>query len=119
MGKFVLKPAQISSSQSMGASFDINCPSSLQADVVGIQLNYTGSPVGTLEVMGSVDGINYTPLYLSINGTAGLSIAIPTFTSPIVVDLYGSSLPHLKLKYTRTSGTGVADVFFTYKRLGE
>lgn len=119
MAKFVLKPAQIATSQSMGASFEINCPSALQADVVGIQLNYSGSPVGTLEVMGSVDGTNYTALYLSINGSSGLSIAIPTNTSPVIIDLYGSALPYLKLKYTRTSGTGSANIFFTYKRLGE
>lgn len=119
MAKFVLKPAQITSGQSMGSDFELLCPSSLQADVIGIQLNYSGTPTGKLEVMGSVDGTNYTPLFLSINGASGLSIAIPTNASPIVIDLYGSSIPYLKLKYTRTSGTGTANVYFTYKRLGE
>jgi hypothetical protein len=121
MAKFVLKPAQVATSQDMGSSFEVFLPSSLQADVVGVQLNYTsgGSPVGTLEIQGSVDGDNYASLYLNINGASGLTVPIPANSSPIVVDLYGSALPFLKLKYTRASGTGTMNIFFTYKRLGD
>lgn len=116
--KTVLTPAKFMAAQSMGASFVAMCPTVQQADVVGLQLNYTGSPQGTIEIQGSVDGVNFTALYLTVNGVSGSSIAIPANTSPIVIDLYGSSIPNLRVVYTRTSGTGSVDGFITYKRLG-
>ena len=117
--KTVLTPVKFMSAQSLGSSFAVACPTVQQGDVVGIQLNYSGSsPTGTIEIQGSVDGVNFTALYLTINGVSGSSIALPASTTPIVVDLYGSSIPNLRVVYTRTSGSGTMDGFITYKRLG-
>jgi hypothetical protein len=117
--KLVLKPVKFIAAQSMGADFTAALPSTLQVDLVGIQLNYTGSPVGVIEVQGSLDNVNFSSLYLNVNGNPATNIAIPTNTSPIAIDLYGSAMPYLRIKYTRTSGTGSMDGFVTYKRLGD
>lgn len=117
--KLVLKPVKFISAQDLSSSFTANLPSTLQVDLVGIQLNYTGSPVGIIEVQGSLDNVNFSSMLLSVNGSSATSIAIPTNTSPIAIDLYGSAMPYLRIKYTRTSGTGSMDGFVTYKRLGD
>lgn len=128
--KTVLVPAHVLVAQSMATSFNTNAMAIEQADVVGIQMNYSGSPVGTLALQGSIDHAqdqfgnitnagNWTSLYVTVNGTLTNAIAIPANTSPILIDTSLSSLPYFRLSYTAISGTGSADVYLTSKRLGD
>lgn len=128
--KTVLMPAHVLTAQSMASSFTTNAFVVEQADVVGIQMNYSGAPVGSLALQGSIDHSqdqwgnitnagNWTSLYVTVNGTLTNAIAIPANTSPILIDTSLSSIPFLRLQYTATSGTGSADVYLTFKRLGD
>lgn len=127
--KLVLKPAHIISAQSLGASFTSSAMPVTQSDILGIQINYTGAPVGAFSVQASLDHAqdaqgniqvagNWADVYLSVNGATTSSIAVPAGTSPILIDIYGPSMPYFRLVYTRTSGTGTADVYLGAKRIG-
>ena len=81
-----------------------------QADIIGVQLNWTGSPVGTFQVQISADyaqDINgnvtnpgiWTPMALSpAPTTAG--------GSPIYIDIQQLSAPWIRTAYIAGSGSG-------------
>ena len=92
----------------------------LDIDVAAIQVNYTGTAVGSYAVLGSVDGVNFTALPFTVNGTVVTSIAAPANASPIIFDLAGSGVQYLQLQYTFTSGSpGTFSALVTGKRLGD
>ncbi len=123
MAKFVKAPSALFVDQDMAADFRQIIPSTLQADVVGIQLNYDGAdPAGVLTLEGSLDGgLNWVALPLTVNGSAAMSITIPTSTSPILFDIVNTSVPLLSVNFVADGGgsEGTMNGFFTYKRLGE
>ncbi len=98
-------------------------------DNVGLQLNFTGSPLGSFQVQVSADYAqdfngaisnpgNWTPLTLSyFNGTAFTSSqSIPTSVgSPIYLDLNQLSAPWIRLAYIYGSGSGTLNSFITAK----
>ncbi len=59
---------------------------------------WTGSPTGTIAVMGSLDNINFTiPIYsIATGGSAG----------SLDYDLFGTSVQWIQITYTFTSGSG-------------
>lgn len=127
--KLVLKPVHIVTAQSMGATFTTTAFPVTQSDILGIQINYTGSPVGSFSVQASLDHAqdaqgniqvagNWADVYLTVNGALTSSIAVPAGTSPILIDVYGPSMPYFRLVYTRVSGTGTADIYLGAKRIG-
>lgn len=127
--KNVLKPAHVVTAQSLGADYTSPALPVTQSDILGIQINYTGSPVGSFKLQASLDhdqdaqgnivnAGNWADVYATVNGTLSSSIAIPASTSPILIDVYGPSMPYFRIVYTRTSGTGSADIYFGYKRIG-
>lgn len=98
-------------------------------DNVGIQINFTGAPVGIFQVEVSADHAQdlnenvtvigqWTPILLSYK-SGGVMVTenfVPTSVgSPIYLDLNQLSAPYIRLVYTRTSGTGVMDAFITAK----
>ena len=119
--KLTTPPVHFITAQSLGATYTSPTINVLQADGLCIQLNYaTGSsPVGAFSVQGSLDQVNWTPLYFSIAGTSTNSITIPSNTSPILLDINVTNIPYLQVVYTRTSGTTTLDGFYTYKRIGD
>lgn len=85
-------------------------------DNVAIQMEFTGSPVGTLAVQGSV---NYAQ---NAQGTVTNTGNWITFTTSAVAaagdvlfDLNQLSFPWIRVIYTRSSGTGTLDGYISAK----
>ena len=100
-------------------------------DNVGIQLNWTNSPVGTFAVQVSADYAqdfngsvtnagNWTPILLSYLSSGALTQAtsIPTSVgSPIYLDLNQLSAPWIRVVYTNSSSTGTLNAYITAKEI--
>jgi hypothetical protein len=102
-------------------------------DNVGVQLNFSGSPVGTFQVQVSADYAfdeignvtvensgNWTPVTLSylLGGTLTFATSVPTSQgSPIYLDLNQLSAPWLRVVYTNSSGSGTLNCFVTGKEI--
>ncbi len=100
-------------------------------DNIGLQCNFTGSPVGLISAEVSADyektpeGTvsnqgSWAPIPLSYfsgsSMTTALSIPV-SVGSPIYIDLNQLSAPWIRIKYTFTSGTGVLSSFITCKQV--
>lgn len=100
-------------------------------DNIGIQLNWTGAPVGNFAIQVSADhnqdmngnvvvAGNWSPILVTYwTGSASATgVSIPTTVgSPIYVDLNQLSSPYIRVVYTRTSGTGTLNSFITAKEV--
>lgn len=115
-----LLPFQLITSGNMNASITSDAVYTQYQDNIGIQLNWTGVPVGTFDVQISMDH------HQDINGNitvAGNWTSLPL--SPAIaasggadtayIDLNQQSAPYFRVVYTRTSGTGTLNVFATAK----
>lgn len=116
--KAVLYPDHFIVAASIAAGYTSPSMTVIQSDIIGLQLNYTGAPVGSFSVQASLDNVNFTPLYLTVNGTSMNSIPVPANSSPIFIDMYGSSAPYIRVVYTGT-GASTLDGYLTYKRIGD
>lgn len=102
-------------------------------DNIGIQFNFTGSPVGNFQVQVSADyrdnqpgsqvinSGHWVPVLLTYQSDAGIvqDVNIPTTVgSPIYLDLNQLSAPYVRFQYTNVSGTGSLDAFITGKSIG-
>lgn len=100
-------------------------------DDIGIQFNWTGSPVGGFQVQVSADYAqdnngnvtnagNWVPLtFTYFNGTSNVTAtSIPTSVgSPIYIDLALLSAPWIRAVYTNVSGSGTLNAFITAKAI--
>ena len=88
-------------------------------DNVGYQVNWSGSPSGTFSVQISADySQDFQGNILNPgNWITLLSEVVPTATSPIYFDLTQLSAPWVRLIYTATSGTGLANAYVTAKEI--
>lgn len=98
-------------------------------DNVGIQLNFSGAPVGSFEIQVSADysqdelgnvlnAGHWIPIQLSylVGGTLTQATSIPTSVgSPIYLDLNQLSAPWVRVMYTKVSGSGSLNSFITAK----
>ncbi len=98
-------------------------------DNVGVQLNWTSSPVGTFQVQVSADYAqdaegnvtntgNWAPVTLSylLSGSMTQAATIPTSVgSPIYLDLNQLSAPWIRTVYTNASSTGTLNAYITAK----
>lgn len=99
-------------------------------DDVGVQLTWTGSPVGTFAVQISADHKRYDPtnqvtavgtwiplVFTYWNGSIFVTdTSAPTsLGSPIYLDLALLSAPFIRVVYTRTSGSGTLQCTVTGK----
>lgn len=82
-------------------------------DNVGLQMVWTGSPVGAFAVQVSMDQSNWATIPSSaFNGT----YPVPgTTTSPGYLDLNQLSAPYIRVVYTRTSGSGTLNILMDAK----
>lgn len=91
-------------------------------DNIGVQLNFSGSPVGNFQVQVSIDydqDINgnvinagsWVPVQLSNSSTNAPS----SLGSPIYIDLNQLSAPWIRIAYNFTSGTGILSAFICAK----
>lgn len=81
-------------------------------DNVGLEVSWTGSAVGTIEVLGSNSNATYyaltfNPVITQPAGTAG----------GYLIDLSQFPWQYFKLRYTNTSSTGVFNAWFFGKDL--
>lgn len=104
-----INPAQVSGS--MGAS--ITGPTTYidTADQVCYQVSWTSAnAVGVISVQGSVDGVNFVDL------TFNPVLAQPASNNGgYLINLALIPFPQIRLKYTRTSGTGSLVVYMSAK----
>lgn len=92
-------------------------------DNIGVQLNWTGSPVGNFQVQVSMDydqDINGNVInagnWVAILLQPANSVNAPTsLGSPIYIDLNQLSAPWIRVVYARTSGSGSLNAFITAK----
>lgn len=98
-------------------------------DNIGLQLNFSGSPVGLFQVQISADYAqdnegnvqdpgNWVPMVLTylVGSTFVSATTVPTSSgSPIALDLNQLSFPWIRVVYTKTSGTGTLNAFITCK----
>src|ERR1700676_3212977 len=87
--KCVASPVHFIVAQALTANYTSPIINLLEVDSCAIQLNYaTGSsPVGAFSVQGSLDQVNWVPLYVTIGSSNVNSIAIPSNSSPILLIL--------------------------------
>lgn len=81
-------------------------------DNVGLQFTWTGTPVGTFSISGSIDGENFYPLTFdpvleAPSGSAG----------GFLVNLNQVPYPFIQVAYTNASSTGTLNVFIFSKDL--
>lgn len=101
-------------------------------DNIGIQLNFSGAPVGSFAIQVSADHAedtfgqqvttpgNWIPLTLTyFNGSTFTSAqSVPTSVgSPIYLDLNQLSATYIRVVYTAVSGTGTLNGFITAKMI--
>ena len=98
-------------------------------DNIGIQLNFSGSPVGDFQIEVSADYAqdlngavsnpgNWTPVLLGymLSGSYTMDDVIPSSVgSPVYIDLNQLSAPWIRIVYTATSGSGSLDAIITAK----
>ena len=81
-------------------------------DNMGLELTWTGTPTGTIQILGSASGINYYPLTF-----------VPTLTQPAgaaggyLVNLNQFPWQYLVVEYTNASGSGSLTAYLTSKGL--
>ena len=111
MSKKVLYAKQIFASQSMGTgliqSQIVNIPF---LDNISIEIAWTGTPVGTFQVLGSVSGINYNPVQVSIKPASGSA-------DSTMASFQNQGYQFVLLQYTGTSGSGVLNAWVGGKEI--
>lgn len=123
--KQFLKPYQLITSGDMSQASIISPVTDIQGlDNVGYQVNFTGAPVGTFSVEVSMD---YQPGTSPNSPPANAGNWIPvTLSTPVTasgspdnayIDLALLSAPYIRLKYTKTSGTGSLNAFIVAKAI--
>jgi len=93
-------PSKAMTASLISQSFNIN-----QSDTFAMQFIWSGTPTGTLTVMGSLDGVNYNvPLMThAAGGAAGVfTFDLAAYTCPGLT----TSCGYVRGEYTFTSGTG-------------
>ena len=117
--KNVLQGAHTVQAQSMSATFTSPYTNIQYLDNLMIQISYTGTPAGTFAIEGSNDyNPNISP-DASHWGNLPLSGTPTAVGSADTIDIQMTQLAcsWIRLVYTRTSGTGVCDVYITGKEV--
>jgi hypothetical protein len=78
-----------------------------QAWGFSIQAVWTGSPVGTLSLQSSADGVNWDTIANSSQAINGAGHFTWNYT--------GAFFPYVQLVYSKTSGTGTLNATLSYK----
>lgn len=121
--KNALRGVAIMNAHTAAATFDtFATPTNVDfLDNVSIQVSWTGTPVGVLEVYASNDQSAYplgsaTPVTWSVlSFGTGVVIAIDGTQTELIINLNQFDYSWVALKYTRTSGTGTITAKVTAK----
>jgi hypothetical protein len=101
--------------QSMGADIESEAISIEKLDNVGIELAFTGAPVGEFAVYGSNSKVNWGKLDITLDD--GETVPSTADGSPILLGLPNLPYEWIKIKYIRTSGTGTLNCWVHAKGL--
>ncbi len=112
---------QIITAASMGADITSTVTNIQGLDNIGLQLVWTGSPVGDFKIQISIDYAQDNQGNVTNAGNWNditFSTAPATSAgSPIYVDITGISSPWIRVFYDRTSGTGTLNAYIAAKML--
>lgn len=116
----ILYPVQAKIGGDMSANVTSDVVEIRQQDNVGVQLNWTGSPVGTFYFQVSMDYMKdiYNNVvnpgnWVTLTVTPG--IAASGTPDSAYVDLNQLSAPYLRVIYVASSGTGSVDILISAK----
>lgn len=119
--KNVIDQYHVVAAQSMGASFASSATNVGWLDNISYQVNVSGTPTGSFDVQVSNDHVEENGVVITAGNwiTVTPLNAVVTTGSPaqsmIVYDQCAST--YVRLIYTRTSGTGTADVYIHVKEI--
>jgi hypothetical protein len=130
--KNILKPFQTVTAGNMSASITSQVTTIQFLDNLGLQLDWTGSPIGSFQVQVSADynqdimgnvlnAGSWSPIiltYIPPSGSLTTATSIPTSVgSPIYVDLNQTSAPYIRVVYIASSGSGSLNAYVTAKEI--
>lgn len=92
----------LDSAASMGADHTSPAQALQQMQIASVQAVWTGSPVGTLSLLISNDGVTYSTYTGSSTAVSG--------AGDFVWNLASLGFNYVKVKYTRASGTGSLNI---------
>lgn len=102
--KLVIEPVAIISAGDMSGNINSSVVDVTHVDNAGLQVVWSASsPVGSLQVQGTIDGTNFFDLLPS-------PLSISTATGNVYVQIAQICFASLKVVYTFTSGTGTLNV---------
>jgi len=112
--KKVLPKFALINGGNMTGTATINSPAVFieNIDNIGLQVSWTGTPVGTITINGSIDGVTYSSFDFS-----------PTLAQPAgspgsyLVSINQAPFDYLQVSYTNASGSGSLTVFILGKDL--
>ncbi len=111
-----LNNSHLITNQSMAASITSNPQACQFQDNIGVQLAWTGTPVGTFSIQVSVD---YDPVKHIAGSWATLvlsdDITAAGSADNAYIELNQLSAPWMRVVYTRTSGTGTLNCHIAAK----
>lgn len=119
--KNVLVPYHVINAVTMGGSITGAATNIQYLDNVSVQLIFTGTPTGTFTIEGSLNYSENPYDHSQINAGTWTAITLPTTASAsgaagdILIDLNQLSFPWIRIKYTRSSGTGTLDAYVSAK----
>jgi hypothetical protein len=109
--KNIIKPYHLMTDGDMSGNLTSNSVDVTYTDNVGIQLNFTGNPVGTFAVEGTIDESSWSELSFSSTPSAAGS------ADTHLLNLNQIPYKKIRVTYTRTSGTGTLNVYVMSKGL--
>jgi hypothetical protein len=117
-----IKQFQIVTSGDMSQSSVTSLVTDIQfLDNIAIQINFTGSPVGSFAIQTSLDYAidNVTNTVINTGNWVdyqGLSISTAV-GSPIIIELNQVSSPFIRLVYSKVSGSGTMNAYISAKTI--
>lgn len=116
----LLLPVHIIVAGSMGGNITSSPVEVKNQDNIGLQFNWTGSPVGVFTIQISMDYKQDIEGNVMVTGNwvtipVSPSIAAAGSADSAYVDINQTSAQYMRIVYTRTSGTGTLDAFIDGK----
>lgn len=110
--KNIIKPYKLMDAVTMAADATSNAVDVKYSDNVGIQLVWTGTPVGNFYVQGTIDDTTWTALDFGSIPTSGGAAGDHLLNM--------NNLPYRKIRvfFDRTSGTGALTAWVMAKTVG-
>lgn len=109
--KNIIKPYHLMTDGDMSGNLTSDAVDVTYTDNVGFQLSFTGTPTGTFSCEGTIDETNWSALSFSSTPQAVGS------ADTHLLNINQIPYKKLRVKYTRTSGTGTLNVYVMSKGL--